>query len=311
MADGATPGAPAAPPSKPGSNGGAVPEPQGTNGTVPPAPKRYKFDLGDGEREWDETSIRDLAVRGRKAAQTLSLAEKRAQEAAKREEEAKSFRSRFETKDPKQIRAALKELGVDERMLANDVGRELLEEMDLTPEQKKVRELERQLREREAEAEKGKKTEAEKRLAEDTERHKAELSDLFMEVVQKANLPRESALHVFPRIARLYEAVESSGGKVDTDLAAERVKAGLHAEHRAMYYKPDGKGGQVLDVGAVVAMLGPEALDEIRRHAVQEYRTKVRGGNVAPPPQSRQPTEPEQPQKRPGNFWKDLDRRLK
>lgn len=274
--------------------------------------QRIKLDLGDGEREYDLESVRGLARRGRSANQTLSLAEKRAQEAAKREDEAKEFRSRFKSKDAKQIRAALKELGVDERALANDVGRELLEEMDLNPDQKRARDLERQLRERQDADEKGKQTEREKQQAAETERHTGELSDLFLKVMEIAALPKESAPAVFPRIAQLYSAVEGSGGKVDPELAAERIKATLTAEHRALYYKPDGKGGQALNMEAVLGMLGPDALGQIRRHAVQEYRQKRAGGAQPPPaPAPRQQAPEPQRVEKPGLFWKDLDRKAK
>jgi hypothetical protein len=310
MADAATPGAPAA------SQGQAAPAnatPGAKLGETPAqAAARLKLDLGDGEREYDLEHVKGLAQRGKKAAQTLSLAEKRAQDAQKREEETKSFRSRFESKDAKQIRAALKELGVDERLLANEVGRDLLEEMELTPEQKKVKALEQQLRQRDEESEKGKREQQAKAEAEETERHKEELAELFTTVMEKAALPRESAAAVFPRLANLYAAVEGSGGKVDPDLAAERIKSTIQAEHRALYYKPDGKGGQTLNVEAMEAMLGPEAMREIRQHAVNKYRQQKAAGGAAPPPpaQRQQAQEPEQP-RRGGSFWKELDKRLK
>lgn len=278
------------------------------------ATQRIKLDLGDGEREYDLESVRGLARRGRSANQTLSLAEKRAQEAAKREDEAKEFRSQFESKDTKQVRAALKKMGVDVTALANDVGRELLEEMDLNPDQKKARDLERQLRERQEADEKGKQTERQKQEAAETERHTGELSDLFLKVMEIGQLPKESAAAVFPRIAQLYSAVEGSGGKVDPELAAERIRATITAEHRALYYKPDGKGGRALNIEAVKGMLGPAAFSEIRRHAVQEYRQKRAGGSqpLSAAPGNRQPTTPE-PQRpaKPGGFWKDLDQKVK
>lgn len=272
---------------------------------------RLKLDLGDGEREYDLEHVKGLAQRGKKAAQTLSLAEKRAQEAQRREEEANSFRSRFKSKDLGQIRAALRELEVPEQDLANAIGKDLLEEMDLTPEQKKVKALEQQLQQKEEAEGKSKKEQETKALEQETERHRNELADLFTQVMEKAALPKESAAAVFPRLANLYAAVEGSGGQVDPDLAAERIKATIQAEHQALYYKPDGKGGKALNIEALEAMLGPEAMRDVRRHAVQQYRQQKAGGAPVAQPTQKPAPEAEGSAKRGGSFWKELDKRLK
>jgi hypothetical protein len=249
-----------------------------------------------------------MVGRGKSAAKTLSLAEKRAQEAAAKERAAEERLADLRSRDPRRIRAALKALEVDELTLANEVGREKLEEMELTPEQKKIREYERREEARKQEEEKRQSEEKSAKEKQEEERHVEELSSLFIDVMGRAGLPKESAAAVFPRLANLYAAVEGSGGKVDPDLAAERVRAALVAEHKALYWKPGADGKPTLNHEALKGMLGEEAYRELRRAAVAEYRAQRAGGQ--PPPQPVQRTEPEPQQaKKPGNFWRELERR--
>lgn len=302
--------------------------PQGGEGQTAPAPQngktqptaaqiaKWKADLGDGEQEYDSTHLTELAKRGKKAAQTLSLAEKRAQEAQKREQQAEEREAAFKSGDPKRIRSALKALGVDERTIANEIGRDLLEDMELEkdPVRKQLRDAQRKLQE----VEEGKKSDAEKqRQAQeqaDVEKHTNELSELFVDVMTRAGLPKSSATAAFPRVASLYAAVEGSGGKVDPDMAATRVRDALTNEHKAMYFQDDGKGGKALNEEAVKALFGPEGLDQLRRLAVREWRAKQAGGQPPPAP----PTTPRQPNSQDGekgnrarNFWRSLESQYK
>lgn len=313
MADSATAGAPAAP----------VPEPTGTTGTKsgtgtgqPTAAQiaKWKADLGEGEREYDPAYIIEHAKRGKKSAQTVSIAERKFQEAQKRHEEAEAREADFKSGDPKRIRAALKRMGVDERTLANHVGQDLLEEMEASkdPTRKALLESQRKLREMEEGQAKTKAEQEQKALEAETARHQDELANLFTETMSRTGLPKESATAVFHRVAQLYAAVEGSGGKVDPDLAAARVRAAVDAEHRALYWKPGEGGGPVLNIEAVKALFGAEGFDALRRHAVEEYRQKRAAGaqQSTPPPKPQQP-EPEPQQKGRGNFWKNLDQRLR
>lgn len=313
MADAATTGAPAA----------SIPEPTGTAGTKsgagtghPTAAQiaKWKTDLGEGEQEYDPKHLTELAKRGKQAARTLSLAERRAQEAAQREKSYEERTAAFKSGDPKRIRAALKEMGVDERALANEVGRDLLEDMeaDKDPMKKALRESQRKLQQLEEERQKTKQTEEQKALEAETARHQDELANLFTETMARTGLPKESATAVFHRVAQLYAAVEGSGGTVDPDLAAARVRAAVDAEHRALYWNKGPDGKQSLNIEAVKALFGPEGFDALRRHAVEEYRQKRAAGaqQSAPTPKPQQ-SEPEPQQKRPGNFWKSLDQRLR
>lgn len=313
MADAAIAGAPASP----------APELSGTAGTKsgtgtgqPTAAQiaKWKADLGEGEQEYDPKHLTELAKRGKQAARTLSLAERRAQEAQKRHEEAEAREADFKSGDPKRIRAALKRMGVDERTLANEVGRDLLEDMEAEkdPTRKALRESQRKLREMEEGQAKTKAEQEQKALEAETARHQDELANLFTETMARTGLPKESATAVFHRVAQLYAAVEGSGGTVDPDLAAARVRAAVDAEHRALYWSKGQDGKQSLNLEAVRALFGEEGYNAIRRDAVEQYRQKraASAQPTAPTPKPQQP-EPEPHQKRPGNFWKNLDQRLR
>ena len=314
MADAATAGAaPAA---------GSVQDGTATAGAAPQVGKqptaaqiaKWKADLGEGEQEYDPKHLTELAKRGKKAAQTLSLAERRAQEVQARHAEVEAREADFKSGDPKRIRAALKRMGVDERSLANEVGRDLLDDMEAEkdPTKKALRDSQRKLRELEEGQAKTKAEQEQKTLEAETARHQDELANLFTETMSRTGLPKESATAVFHRVAQLYSAVEGSGGKVDPDLAAARVRAAVDAEHRALYWKKGADGKESLNVEAVKALFGPEGFAALRRHAVEEYRQSRASGQPQAPVQPKpQQAEQEQKPQRAGNFWKSLDQRLK
>jgi hypothetical protein len=319
--------APAAVPSVPGTAGN-----QSGTGTALPANAypdakpgetraqtvaRIKADLGDGEQEYDPQHLIGLAQRGKKTAQIMSKAEQRAQEAMRLQQEADGKLARLKSKDLRERRAALKELGFDEVEYAREIAREVVETEQLTPEQRRIRELEATLKADEEAKSKAKQEEEAKAQEAETKRHIEEFSNLFMEVVKLAGLPQQSASVVGYRLASMYQAAE---GQVDPEVAAERIKDTLRKEHVALYRKPgppgaDGKTTSVLDVDALEAAFSPEDWKAINRRAVEKWRTGRQPGAVAQPhPQHNgsQPTheEPERP-RRGGNFWKDLDKRLR
>lgn len=266
--------------------------------------QRIRMDLGDGMQEYEEETIRGLAQRGKKSSQILSKAEQRAQEATKLKEEAETRLSRLKSKDLREQRAALKELGLDEFALADAVAREYTEAERLTPEQKRIRELEQKAAEREEADRKAKEEEGKKAEGAETERHREQFSTLFLDVMQRAGLPRESAGMAFPRLATLYQAADVAGVEVDPDVAAERLKDAFRKEHTALYRKKDG----TLDLDAFEASLTPEDWKALNRRAVEKFRAARAGG--APVVQPKQPAVEQREEKQTNgarrNFWKTL-----
>ena len=234
---------------------------------------------GDEEREYDEGHLVGLAKRGKNAAQLVSLAEKKAQEAAKREQQIEERLSRLKGGDVRAARAALKELGVDVRKLSEAEILEAVEEEKLTPEQKRIRTLEREKEERETADADSKRKAEEAQLRQEEETELNAISTTFQEVMELAGLPRQSAVAVGYRLVPLFQAAHAAGVQVDPELAAERVKSALMVEHKALFTGKDGK----TDFGAMAKWLGPEAMTELRKLAVQEYLKGRNGGGSAPP----------------------------
>lgn len=307
MADAATPVA--APAATEGQSAGAAKPGE----TKAEQIARYKANLGDGEREYDRTHLEGLAKKGKEAAQFLSKAEQRAQEAAKKEAETEKRLSRLKSKDLSELRAALKEMGVDELALANAVGTEKLAEMDLSPEQKRIRELEGKEAERLKQDEGAKKKEQETQRTAEVERHKETLSETFMQAMEIAKIPKSAARVAFGRLAMLYQAADKMGEAVTPEQAADVMRNGLREEHKSLYSRKNEQGAEELDVDALESALtewfGDEAWKALNRKAVARYRTQKAQGGAAPTPAPREePVEPKNPF-RGRNFWKELKER--
>lgn len=312
MAEGAT----AAPGAATGDEGNAGGQPANAlPGAKPGETKaqtiaRLKADLGDGEQEYEQGHLIELARRGRQTSKIMSKAEQRAQEALRKEQEADAKLARLKSKDLKERRAALKELGFDELEFAKTVAQETMDTEAMTPEQRRIRELEQQLQ-AEADA-KTKAKDAEKRKAdtEAEERYKHEFSDLFLDVMQRAGLPKESATASFYRLAAMFQAADAAGTQLDPDVAAEHLKHAMRTEHIALYRNKDG----TLNIQAFRESLTPEDWKAINKEAVAQYMATRRGGQQPAPlveakPNGAQP-QPTNGTTKPGRFWKELDKRL-
>lgn len=253
--------------------------PAGKETPAQAAARKLKLKIDDKEVELDESEIVGNYKRGKNAAQLAAAAEKKAREAAQREERLAREKAELDArlsrlKDPKEARKLLKEMGLDVRSMSVEEIQEAIEEerkaAELTPEQKRIKELEEREAKRLAEEEKAKKEEADKAYAADVEKHTEELSSLFLSVLEQAGLPKGSARRAFPYVASLYQAAEAAGEQVDPALAAEHIRARFSEEHDWLWRNQDGK----LNLEALKARLKPEDLDALRREAVKEYMAK-------------------------------------
>lgn len=288
MADSA-PTVPAAPAAAPGTQ-------QTTANTHPEAKPgetkaqtvaRLRADLGDGEQEYDQSHVLELARRGRQSAKIMSKAEERLQAAQRKDREADQRLSRLKSKDLKERRAALKELGFDELEFAKAVAQETMEAEQLTPEQRRIRELELQLQAEEESKAKAKKDEEAKALDADTQRHVEDFSNLFLDVMQRAGLPRESAQVAYYRLAAMYQTADAAGEPLDPDLAAAHLKTAMREEHTALFRKKDG----TLDLDAFEASLTTEDWKALNKRAVEKYMAS-RGTRPVEAPAQQAPAQP-------------------
>jgi hypothetical protein len=168
-----------------------------------------------------------------------------------------------------------------------------LSEKDLTPEQKRIRELEGKEKERADADTKAKQQADQQKLDAEVAEHTDQLSQLFLEVMAQAKLPKSSSKAVFPRLASLYQTAAAAGVEITPDVAAERVRGALKAEQKALFYREEvdarGQKREVLDMEAIEEWFSPEDWTAINRRAVAKYKASRQPG--APAPQQRQPVD--------------------
>jgi hypothetical protein len=292
------------------SPGPSQPKPATQTPAAQPQKLRLKGLDGDEEREYDPADVVGWAQRGRKVSQIMSKAEERSQAAAKKEAEVEARLAKFKSGDAQQIRAALREMGVDVRKVAEFEVQDYLQEKELSPEQKRIRELEAETaKHKETEAQ-AKKRQEEEALEAEVQRHTDELSNLFLSVAEVASLPRTSAQAAFPRIALMYQTAQAAGVELTPEIAAERLRAQLQSEHKALFYKKT-EQGEALDLDALERWFTEEDWRTIRKRSVDRWRaSKAQGAPVAPAQSAATP----QPTKRgeaPKSFWRELDKRVK
>lgn len=250
-------------------------------------PKRYKAKINGREQEIDAAPVDALAtalgvspedlLRG--PASMLKAGQERLRKAAEIERESKAVLERLK-KDP---RAALREvLGGDEAVakLAVEVVQGLMDAERLTPEQRRIRELEAAEAERAAkakeEAEKAAQTETEAEQARYAERLNGEIKGLL----EKGRLPQDP--YVVKRLASLMFDHLEAGGDAE-GLAAEDflplLNDTLKKEHEAYLGKLTGEQ---------IAELYPEMAAKVRKHFVAQ--AQKRRGQVPAQPERRERT---------------------
>lgn len=271
---------------------------------------RLKGIDGDEEREYDASEVASWAQRGRQVSRIMSKAEERAQAAAKKEAEVEARLAKFKSGDVQQIRAALREMGVDVRKVAEFEVQDYLQEKELTPEQKRIRELEAETaKHKETEAQ-AKKRQEEEALEAEVRRHTDELSTLFLGVAEAANLPRTSAQAAFPRIALMYQTAQQAGVELTPEIAAERLRSQLQAEHKALFYKKT-EQGEVLDLDALEKWFSDEDWKTIRKRAVDRWKASKTQAPPAAPAQAVAPQPAMKTGRSSANFWRELDKKVR
>jgi hypothetical protein len=255
-----TPGAP---------TDGKAPVPAGETA----AERRIRIALEEGgqEEEVPESTLRAWAKRGRNAAQLVSKADKARQDAARASQEAEAKLARL--KDPKEFFRLAKELGHDPRALAEEEVLRAIEEERLTPEQRRIREVERQLAERDEKDRRAKEEADNAALEAETETHRNSFADLFMGTMERLGLPKKAGRAVVHRMADVYLQAQQVGMTVSEDDMAAHVLEGLRAEQSAVV-----KG---MSPAEIVEWLGPDTMAAVRKYDLEQYRAKRKGGQPA------------------------------
>ncbi len=190
--------------------------------------------------------------------------------ASKRMEEAAAYRKQAEQafamlKDPAQLRKLLEDprIGVDFRKVAEDYLWEKIQDDQLTPEQKKQREVEVELS-KYRESEKAAKADAETREAEALQnKYAEEYETKIMTALEQGGLPKTRA--AVRRMAQYLQlAVQHNLEVTPQDLVA-RVKQELMEEHKSMY--------STGDASALVSILGEDLVKKLREADLKRLKS--------------------------------------
>jgi len=236
----------------------------------PPPPKTYRVKSLGQEREIAAEKVEALAaelgvdpevlLRG---AGMFRAGQERARQAAEAEKKARALEERLK-KDP---RAALREaLGGDEELLKLAVGvvEAQMEAEKLTPEQRRIKELEAEQAKTKAEREEGEQ----KRQSEESQAYQAKtatrLADEIRGALEAGKIPPDP--YAVKRLASLMQDHLDEGGDADDLEVADflpLLNEGLGKEHAAYLDKLDGES---------IRRLFPALYDKIRKHAAGSVR---------------------------------------
>lgn len=220
------------------------------------------------------------------------------EERNKYEQELQSLKGAF--KDPKALRKLLADQGLNPVDLGTEWVYEQIEAEKLTPEQQKLRELETWKAEREKQDGEAKQKQAQAEEDKRVEAIKDRLSGLYLDALQTAGIPPDAAPWFVPRIAKLADQAIEADYDADPKALAEMAIQDFRQEQTAILGKLDG--------ASLVAMLGDELVNRIRKHDLQ----RLRGDRQQPRPQTNPLTDPpRQPQRaRSDDPWAEIERKL-
>jgi hypothetical protein len=192
-----------------------------------------EFELDEGLK-LKKSELRDLVKRRKEMDRG---ANERFQEAAKLRKEAEAERAQAQalvsglSKDTK---AALRAAGIDPIKFAEQALAEALEEHQLTPEQKRLRELEAREKAREEEEAQRKADADAQQEAQAVDYFTDQLSGAFLGALQSLKLPDDDLPEAVARMSQRFEALMDAGEPIDVMAIAEDVRDRMFAapKHR-------------------------------------------------------------------------------
>lgn len=228
--------------------------------TVQPVEKKYKLKVNGRDMEFPEAEMIKRAQRAEAADERFRLAS----EKEKKTGDLESFAKALEGGD---TNALEKRLGPDKfRKMAEQYLLKYIEHQQLSPEQRRVLELESQIKAREeqdAEA----KTAKDKELQEIYGQKAAEDIDRELEETLKA-LGKKPTPRLVARIAEyMLSTLETKGERMPAKRALERTMADMKSDY-AEYFAD-------LPVEEVKAMLPKKTLDDLRRSDIEAVTSQA------------------------------------
>ncbi|CAM6000299.1 unnamed protein product [Sphagnum balticum] len=284
---------PTAEPSKGQEQPKVVPNKTATE--VQEAIKKWKLKAGKQERE--VTSEAELV----RLAQLGIGANEKFEQAAKTRKQAEEVLEIIQ-KNPAE---ALTKLGFDVRKLAEEYLAEKIQEEMLTPEQKKVKEMEQQLKKYQEEKAEFERQQREAQISQLQSQYEVDIQQKIINAIDANKLPKNPK--TVARFAEyMLEGVENGVDYDPRDLAP-RIRRDLEEEHRQMYRDSA--------VEEILKILGPDTLKKIRQYELQKVKSKQTAPNPTKTEAVAQPQKPvedkSKAKKKASDFFADLQKNMK
>jgi hypothetical protein len=252
------------------------------------AARKFRVKVMGEELEVDEDELKRGYSHQRAANKAM-------QEGLKKQRQAEEFINML--RDEGKLFDVLQQLGHDPRKLSEKYLGSMLEEEMMDPKDRKLKEYERMVQEREM---KLKQIEEEKRNAQITElkkKYAEEYHKSFIEAIEGEKLP--AAKDTIQEMARYIQRASKLGYKMEAKEAAKLVKEDMTRRLKSVIPEADGE--------RLVNMLGPEVVEKIRKWDLA--RVKNPNQNLITP-ENQEPKEPRNREKKPMSHaeWRAFNR---
>lgn len=247
--------------------------PTQTNTQAPPTqPKSYKVKVEGQELEVDEnTLVRDY--------QLSKASQKRFQEAAAKTKQAEELLSALKS-NPWEV---MKQLGLDPRTASEEYLANLLEQEMLSPEAKKIKDLEdenKSFKQKQKEQEEAQNRQKMDLLTQQAEQH---IESELIKALDSSKLPRKPAL--IRKVVENMIHAEQNGYELSVQDAVKIAESEYFESIKEIFSGYD-------DVEKVIELLGEEKLKKIRERDLRQLK------NPAPTKKDVQPSKKEETKKR-------------
>ena len=251
---------------------------------VKDAIRKLKLKIDGKEEELDEPEVIRLAQLGK-------ASNKRFEEAKQMRQQAEQFMEMLR-KDPKAV-LSNPALGVDLRKFAEEVVWEHIQESSLTPEQKKARDVERELQKYKAQEEEHKKAETERQMQALHQKYASDYDRKITSALQASGLPKTPA--TVKRMAEyMFTAVQNGYDLEPSDLV-EQVRKDYQDDIQQLF-------GQTSE-DMLLSLLGEGTAKKLRNADMKRLKSPT--GKVMEKRTTEQSSKPgAKPKRKSGGDWR-------
>lgn len=235
-------------------------------------PPKYKFkfkiDKEEREAEYDHETTQRLIQKGLGADKRFNEIQHKAMELEKREAKIKEANSRLTDKQVR--RQALRELGIDPVAFAEELLMEELEEQSLSPEERRIKELEAFKKQKEEEE---KTLEEQYKAYQQEKEYKQIVTDLDSQITDILKTEGvEKNLETVERILQYMRAAHASGQDLSVPEIVAKLKESSFSTLKSMV------SGKKID--ELAKILGEDTLKQLNDHFLKKRTNPASGGGV-------------------------------